>query len=82
MSTKKQIYSSSRNLYLVIYFNSDYISNRLNRKSIFKYIFIIDKKSIATILKVIFLQKKIVLKTKILSSSLSIKNLTNNLIIN
>jgi len=37
---------------------------------------------IATILRVISLQKKFVLKTKILSLSLFIRSLTNNLIIN
>jgi len=37
---------------------------------------------IVTILRIIFLQKKIILKIKILSLNLSIKNLIDNLIIN
>jgi len=55
----------------------DIIRNILLNKTIAQLIL-----SIAIILKVTLLQKKIVLETKILSSNLFIKNLIINLIIN
>ncbi len=45
------MYNSNKKLYLIVYFNLDYISNKLNRKLILKYIFIIDEELIVQILR-------------------------------
>ena len=48
---KELIYNSSKNLYLVTYLNSDYVADKLDRKSILDYVFIIDRELIAWILR-------------------------------
>ncbi len=70
---KELIYNSNRNLYLVIYSNSNYVANKLNRKSILDYIFIIDRESIAWILRKQKLITTSTIKTKYIVLSIYIK---------
>ncbi len=43
---KELIYNNNKSLYLVTYLNSNYVANKLNRKSILDYVFIISEKLI------------------------------------
>ncbi len=67
------MYNSNKNLYLVIYSNLDYIANRLNRKSILDYIFIINRELIARILRKQKLITISTIKAKYIALSIYIK---------